>query len=211
MIGIVEDAKFASLREPAPRTLYYPVAADLRDNVANLVFLMNADTKKRAMDGYRQTLREIAPTVPVVLFATLRDQMDAALGIERLITLLSSVFAGLALFLTAIGLYGLLSSHVAQRAGEIGIRIALGAQRNSVLRLILSEALTLTGIGSLFGGIGLFFALGFVQKMLFGVSGFEPVLLTGNLALLLAVTLLAAIPPAFRAASIDPTRTIQTD
>jgi ABC-type antimicrobial peptide transport system permease subunit len=211
VIGIVEDAKFASLREPAPRTLYYPVAADLRDNVANLVFLMNADTKKRAMDGYRQALREIAPTVPVVLFATLRDQMDAALGIERLITLLSSVFAGLALFLSAIGLYGLLSSHVAQRAGEIGIRIALGAQRNSVLRLILSEALRLTGIGSLFGGIGLFFAFGFVQKMLFGVSGFEPVLLSGNLALLLAVTLLAAIPPALRAASIDPTRTIQTD
>lgn len=211
VVGIAEDAKFASLRDPSPRTIYYPVSADMRGEVANLVFLMNADTKKEAMEGYREALMEIAPTVPIVLFATLKDQMDAALGSETLITLLSSLFAGLAVFLSAIGLYGLLSSSVAQRTGEIGVRIALGAQRRTVLRLIVSEALRLTGMGIVLGGVSLFFSVGLVEKMFFGVSKFDPVVLVGCVVLLVAVTLIAAAPPAFRAASIDPIRAVQAD
>jgi predicted permease len=211
VIGIAEDAKFASLREPAPRTIYYPVSAQVRGEVANLVFLMNAATKRQAMDGYRKALSEIAPTVPLVLFVTLRDQMDAALGSQRLITILSNLFAGLALFLSAIGIYGLLSSSVVQRTGEIGIRVALGAQRSRVLRLVLSEAITLLGAGVVLGAAGLFVSVGFVEKMLFGVSRFEPVTLLASLGILVAVTLIAAAPPAMRAASVDPIKALRTD
>jgi ABC-type antimicrobial peptide transport system permease subunit len=137
--------------------------------------------------------------------------MDAALGSQRLITILSNLFAGLALFLSAIGIYGLLSSSVVQRTGEIGIRVALGAQRSRVLRLVLSEAVTLLGVGVVLGAAGLFVSVGFVEKMLFGVSRFEPVTLLASLGILVAVTLIAAAPPAVRAASVDPMKALRTD
>jgi putative ABC transport system permease protein len=169
-----------------------------------LVFLMNSGTRTQAIAGYRQALSEIAPTVPLVIFATLRDQMDAALGSQRLITASSNLFAGLALFLSAIGLYGLLASSVEQRGGEIGVRMALGAQRGMVLRMILKEALGLVAVGVLLGAVALFFAVRFIQNMLFGVSAFDPASLALTMLLLAIVALAAALPPALRAASVDP-------
>lgn len=177
----------------------------------NLVFLINSQTKAQAIAAYRKALSEIAPSVPLVLFATLQEQMDAALGTQHLITLMSNFFAGLALFLSAIGLYGLLSSSVSQRISEIGIRIALGAQRSTVLRMILSDALRLLGVGVLLGAIALFFAVRFVQNMLYGISAFDPVTIIGTVVLLAAVTLFAAFLPARRAASVDPMQALRTE
>ncbi len=211
VIGIAEDAKFASLRDAPPRTIYFPVPANALEKIFNLVFLMNSDTKAEAIAGYRKALSEIAPSVPIVIFATLRDQMDAALGSQRLITTLSNFFGGLALFLSALGLYGLLAASVTQRTAEIGIRIALGAQRRNILRMILSEAFSLLGAGILLGAAVLFFALRFVQNMLFGVSAFDPVTVTATLALLITVTLIASVPPALRAASVDPVQALRAE
>ncbi len=209
VIGIAADAKFASLREPPPRTIYFPLST--KTQASGLVFLINSGTKAQAVSGYRKALSEIAPSVPIVIFATLKDQMDAALGSQELITSLSNIFAGLALFLSALGLYALLSSSVAQRTGEIGVRIALGAQRERVLRMILWEALALSGAGVLLGGIALLFAMRLVQNMLFGVSAFDPLTLTGTVALLILVALLAAALPALRAASVDPMEALRAE
>jgi predicted permease len=211
VVGIAEDAKFASLREPPPRTIYFPVSTKILNEAWNLVFLMNSGTKAQAVAGYRKALSEIAPSVPIVIFATLKDQMDAALGSQELITMLSNVFAGLALFLSALGLYGLLSSAVVQRTGEIGVRIALGAQRGRVLRMILSEAMGLVGVGVLLGGIALVFAIRFIQNMLFGVSAFDPITIGGTLVVLILVALLAAALPALRAASVDPIEALRAE
>src|SRR5207247_8908250 len=131
-------AKFASLREPPPRTVYFPVTADLGDN--NLVFLMNGPTKAGVIAAYRGALRELAPTIPLVLFATLREQMDASLGSQRAITPLSTFFAAVALLLSAIGLYGMLSSSVTHRTGRIGTRAALGASRGAIVLMVLAAA-----------------------------------------------------------------------
>ena len=98
VIGIAEDAKFSNVREAAPRTIYFPVSVKTINEAGILVFLMNSGTRTQAIAGYRQALSEIAPSVPLVIFATLRDQMDAALGSQRLITASSNLFAGLALF-----------------------------------------------------------------------------------------------------------------
>ncbi len=206
VIGIAEDAKFSNVREPAPRTIYFPVSVKtINDNDAGvLVFLMNSGTRSQAIAAYRQALSEIAPSVPLVIFATLRDQMDAALGSQRLITASSNLFAGLALFLSAIGLYGLLASSVEQRGGEIGVRMALGAQRGTVLRMILKEALALVAAGVVLGGVALVFVVRFIQNMLFGVSAFDPASLALTILLLALVALAAALPPALRAASVDP-------
>src|SRR5258708_4754498 len=115
VVGVAQDAKFASLFEPPPRTIYFPVTADAVDG--NLVFLMNGPTKAGVIAAYSDALREIAPTIPLVLFAPLREQMDASLGSQRAITLLSTFFAGVAPSLSAIGLYAMLPSSVTQPTG----------------------------------------------------------------------------------------------
>jgi ABC-type antimicrobial peptide transport system permease subunit len=211
VIGIAEDAKFASLREPAPRTIYFPLSTKTLNDAGNLVFLMNSATKAQAIAGYRKAVTEIAPSIPLVLFATLKDQMDAALGSQRLITTMSNLFAGLALFLSALGLYGLLSSSVAQRTGEIGVRIALGAQRSTILRMILSEAFGLLAAGVLLGAVALLFAVRFVQNMLFGVSSLDPITLMVSLVLLITVAFFAAVLPALRAACLDPMQALRSE
>ena len=172
MVGVAQDAKFASLREPPPRTVYFPVTADVAGG--NLVFLMNGPTKAGVIAAYREALRELAPTIPLVLFATLREQMDAALGSERVITFLSTFFGGVALLLSAIGLYGMLSSSVTQRTAEIGIRATLGASRGVLLRMVFADALRLLAVGVALGVVGLAFAAGAIRHMFYGVSAFDP-------------------------------------
>jgi putative ABC transport system permease protein len=142
--------------------------------------------------------------VPLVLFATLREQMEAALGSQRALTLLSTFFGFVALLLSALGLYGMLSSSVAQRTAEIGIRAALGASRGSILRMIVSEALRLAVIGIVLGAAGLFFTVRFIDRMLYGVSPFDWPTLTAVGLVLTLVILLASFWPARRAASVDP-------
>lgn len=209
VVGIAEDAKFGNLREAAPRTIYFPLTPDLRDG--NLVFLLNAPTKAAAISAYRDALREVAPAVPLNAFVTLREQMEAALGSQRAITFLSTFFGVVALLLSALGLYGMLSSNVSQRTAEIGIRSALGASRGSILRMILSEAARLAAIGAIFGAVGLFFSVRFIDGMLYGVTSFDWRTLAGVAVTLAVVTLLASFWPARRAASVDPLIAIRTD
>ncbi len=171
VIGIAEDAKFSDVRQGPPRTIYFPLSLQRIDNnLGNLVFLINSASKRSAITAFRQTLAELAPTVPLVTFVTLREQMDAALGSQELITLLSNFFGVMALLLSALGLYGLLSASVVQRTAEIGMRVALGADRRSVLRMILREALGMLGWGMLAGAIVLALTIRFVGAMLHGVS-----------------------------------------
>ena len=208
VIGIAEDAKFANVREPPPRTIYFPVSTK---TVNWLVVLINSATKAEAIAGYRKALSEIAPSMPVVIFATLKEQMDAALGSEELTATLSDLFSGLALFLSALGLYGLLSSSVVQRTSEIGVRIAFGASRRQILRMIVLEAARLVGVGALLGGVALLFALRFLRGMLFGISTLNPFVVAACAVLLLLVTVIAAAPPALRAASVDPIEALRAE
>ena len=209
VVGIAEDAKFGSLRDAPPKTIYFPLTPDFPDG--NLVFLLNARTKAAAISAYRDALREIAPTVPLVRFVTLREQMEAALGSQRAITFLSTFFGIVALLLSALGLYGMLSSNVSQRTAEIGIRSALGASRASILRMILSEALRLAVIGAIIGTAGLFVTVRFIDKMLYGVTSFDWPTLVGVSVTLAVVILLASFWPARRAASVDPLIAMRTD
>ena len=209
IVGIVADAKFASAREAPPRTIYFPITADIADN--NLVFLLNAPTKAVAVQGYREALREILPTTPLVLFATLREQLNALLGSQRAITMLSTFFGVVALLLSAIGLYGMLSANVAQRTGEIGIRVALGASRGTILKMVFSDAFRLVAIGAALGSIGLFFTTGAIDHMLYGVSTFDPTTIVIACALLALVVIVASFTPARRAASVDPIQAMRTE
>ncbi len=212
VIGIAADAKFSDVRQGPPHTIYFPLSLQrIDDKLGNLVFLINSGSKLSAIAAFRQTLAELAPTVPLVTFVTLREQMDAALGSQELITLLSNFFGTMALLLSALGLYGLLSASVVQRTAEIGMRVALGADRRSVLRMILREAVGMLGWGMLAGGIVLVFAISLVGAMLHGVSRFDPPTLIAVVVVLGLVTLLAAALPAFRAATVDPIQALRAE
>jgi predicted permease len=205
IIGIAEDAKFSDVRQAPPRTIYFPLSLErIDEKLGNLVFLINSDNKRSAIFAFRKTLAELAPTVPLVIFVTLREQMDAALGSEELITILSNFFGIMALLLSALGLYGLLSCNVAQRTGEIGMRVALGADRWLVVRMILREALTMVGWGMICGVFLLLFTTRLVASMLHGVSAFDPLTLAAVAMTLSVVAFLAALLPALRAATVDP-------
>jgi putative ABC transport system permease protein len=211
VIGLAEDAKFYDLRQGPPRTIYLPLSRERIDDLGNLVFLIHSPTKAEAIAAFRKTISEVAPTIPLVLFVTLREQMDAALGSQELITLLANFFGLVALLLSALGLYGLLSASVTQRRSEIGVRVALGATRGPVLRMILTEALRLTGWGLVLGAAVLLLTTRFVVAMLHGVTAYDPLTLGAVAATLLAVTVLAAMVPAVRAASLDPIETLRAE
>ena len=211
VIGLAEDAKFFDLRQGPPRTIYLPLSTKRIDNLGNLVFLIHTPTKPQAIAAFRKAISEIAPTVPLVIFVTLREQMDAALGSQELITLLANFFGILALLLSALGLYGLLSAGLAQRTSEIGVRIALGAMRRTVLRMVLKEALELLAWGLLLGAVALFFTMRFAAAMLHGVSVYDPSTLVGVVGTLVIVTILAAMVPALRAATLDPIEALRAE
>jgi ABC-type antimicrobial peptide transport system permease subunit len=211
VVGLAQDAKFANLHEPPPRTIYFPVQLDTLQNTSNLVFLLNAPSKAQAIVAYRTAKAELSPATPFVLFVTLREQMEAALGSQRALSLMSNFFAALALLLSGLGLYGLLSSSVAQRTGEIGVRMALGAERGRVLRMVLLEAVGLLAAGLMLGTILLTVAVRFVEGLFYGVSAFDPARVASITGILALVAIVAGLFPALRAASVDPIQALRAE
>ena len=161
------------------------------------------------MKQVRTLVSQADNNLPLFDVRTQTQQIEQMLYQERLMSRLSSFFAVLALILACIGLYGLLSASVTQRRGEIGVRIALGATPGMVLRMILSEALALLGLGMLLGSLGLSFAMRFVGSMLHEVSAYDPTTLAAVATTLVIVTILAAIVPALRAAKLDPVESLR--
>ncbi|MBE7157189.1 MAG: ABC transporter permease [Rhodospirillales bacterium] len=212
VVGIAADAKFSDVRQGPPPTIYFPVSLERFDvHIGGLVFLINSDRKLSAIDGFRRALRELAPNVPLVIFVTLREQMDAALGSEELLTLLSSFFGAVSLLLSALGLYGLLASSVLQRTAEIGVRLALGGTPGSILSMVLKEAIIILCWGLGGGAVVLVLVSQFVRAMLHGVRAWDVPTLGTVVCILGCVALLAAMIPAWRASRVNPTVALRHD
>ena len=153
----------------------------------------------------RKTLQEIDPNVPLYNVSTLENQLDDSLARDRLITWLSTAFGVLATLLATMGLYGVIAFSVAQRTREIGIRMALGAQRFDVLRLVLQQVAFLV-LGGL--ALGTFISLGGIRAvgaLLYGIEATDPFAFLGAAAVLLVAATLAAFSPARRATRVNPT------
>jgi putative ABC transport system permease protein len=149
IVGVAGDAKYQEIREKTWRTIY--LDAFQADRVGSQFCLRTSASPTAVIPAVRRTVRELLKTVPVLRVTTLADQVDASIVPERLIALLSGMFGALGSVLAAIGLYGLLAYTVARRVNEIGIRMALGATRGDVTRMVLGDALGMVCAGLAIG------------------------------------------------------------
>jgi len=152
----------------------------------------------------QKVVQAIDPDQPVFRVAAMREVMADSVARRRLAMTLLAVFAGLALLLAAVGTYGVLAYSVAQRTHEIGLRMALGAERRDVLRMVAQEGLLLAGLGAVIGIAGALWLTRLIASMLFAVRPADPLTFLLVSLLLLAVALVSSYIPARRAAKVDP-------
>jgi ABC-type antimicrobial peptide transport system permease subunit len=152
----------------------------------------------------RQVLAESEPRLPVLEVTPLSGRMAQRVSQDALVARLTSIFSAIALFLACLGLYGTISYGINRRVPEIGLRMALGADRRSVLRLILREALLLVSLGAIVGVPLAYIAGRSLRTMLYEIPPLDPISYGGGAIVLIAVSVLAAFLPARRASRIDP-------
>jgi putative ABC transport system permease protein len=152
----------------------------------------------------RQAVREIDPDIPVASIEPMTAIVANSIEQPRFLALLVGVFAAAALALAAVGIYGLIAFSVAQRTQEIGVRMALGAGRSDVLRLIVFDGMKLTAVGLAIGAAGAAAAAASLQSQLFGVAPFDPITFGATAAALASTAIVACFVPAARAARVDP-------
>jgi putative ABC transport system permease protein len=204
IVGVVENTKLNSLREPPPPTAYMPFLQSPDSFLAETFEVRSATNPTVLTASVRQLIQQADNRLPIFGVRTLSEQLDESLVQERLVASLSSLFGLVALFLACVGLYGVMASLVARRTHEIGIRIALGARRVQVIGLVLKRGMTLALIGI---GAGTLAALGLTRLMaglLFGVKPTDSPTFVVTMIILAAVAALACYIPARRAASTDP-------
>jgi predicted permease len=204
VVGVVRDARYSTIKGVILPQLFTPrVPGDI--SFGTRFFYVRANTEP---DGFLaripRVMAEIDPSLPVTNLALLEQYgRDSVFG-DRLIASLATAFAVLATLLTAIGLYGVLSYNIARRQRELGLRIALGAEPGRLLNSVLREVATMTLIGVAIG-LAAAVALGVLAgRMLYGLSGFDPLVLTGAVVVIAVVVLLASYTPARRASRVEP-------
>jgi putative ABC transport system permease protein len=207
VVGVIGDIRHTSLEEaPAPQ-IYNPVAAAEDGYIA----VRSVLPPKDLATAIRSTLHSIDPNLAAGDIQTMGQLASEASARRRFQTSLLTVFAAIALFLALVGLYGLMAYSVSRRTREVGIRMALGAQRSDVLLLVLKKAAWLLGIGLICGLAGSWFATRLIKSFLYGVDQHDPITILSVCALLGVCGLLAALIPARRAASIDPMQALRTE
>jgi predicted permease len=204
VVGVVADAKYNSLKEKTPPRLYAPYFHPLFEASDPTFEIRVAGSPAAAATMVREVVKAIDPGLPALRIRTMEELVDNSLARDRMIARLSSLFGMVALLLASIGLYGVMAFTVARRTNEIGIRMALGAERGTVLRLMLGMGTKLVLIGLAVGMVASIFLTRFLQNQLFQVPAVDPISLIGVTILLSLAALLASYIPADRAARLDP-------
>jgi predicted permease len=210
IIGVVRDSRSQSIREKDGRFFYLPYRQD--PEVTSLTFYVRAaGDPSAATAAIRQTMQRLDPNLPIYDMRTMEAQVAESLFVERMVSALSVAFGVLATLLAAIGLYGVMSYAVTRRTREIGIRMALGAEKSGVRWLVLKEVALLSMVGVAIGLAGAFYATRRIEAQLFGITPNDPLTLAAAVALLLVVALTAGWLPARRATNIDPMLALRSE
>ncbi len=202
IVGVLHDVKYNSVREATPPTMYVPYP---QTRVGGAVFeLRTAGAPASAMGAVREAARQIDPNLPLTDVSTQIEQVEKRFAQEKLFAQAYTLFGGLALFLASIGLFGLMSYNVSRRTNEIGIRMALGAQRQDVLALVMRESLVLVAIGVVAGLAIALASSGLVSTLLFGLPPRDVRSMLFAVGVMVMVSALAGSLPARRASRVDP-------
>jgi putative ABC transport system permease protein len=209
IVGVIADMKDNAVSQPTAPTVYAPLLQGIRDGYSAAVTSMRFAVRTKGdplalLAAVRDQIRSLLPDQPIAAVATMDQLVDRSFSGTRFSMLLFNIFAGLALVLSAIGVYGVMAYTVTQRNHEIGIRMSLGAQPGQVLRLFLRQGAKLAVVGT---ALGVATALGLTRLMaslLYGVSPTDPLTFAAVAILIMAVALLACYIPAQRAMRVDP-------
>jgi predicted lysophospholipase L1 biosynthesis ABC-type transport system permease subunit len=211
VIAVVGDTKNDSIRKEAPAGAFTPITQSAWDKAPYIALIrLDGPLAPFAAADRSLTLR-MAPTIPAPIMTTLASRLDDSIRSERMMAMLAVFFAACALLVTAIGLYGTLAYATARRTSEIGIRMALGAQRLQVVALVFRENAWIAICGSLAGLAAALLASRALSSFLYGTSVRDPWVLVGSVAALISIATAASLLPAIRAARIEPMQALRTE
>ncbi|HVM76409.1 MAG TPA: FtsX-like permease family protein, partial [Candidatus Saccharimonadales bacterium] len=203
VIGVVKDFKYTSLRDDIPPQAFLPYLGGHYLGEMTIYVRTTADPNQ-LMSAVRSRVRDMDSNIPIYAMHTTEVQINNSLSTERMIASLSAVFGLLATLLAVIGLYGVMAFTVAQRTREVGIRMALGAERGNVVWMVMREVLVLVAIGVVIGVGGALALTRVVQSQLFGLTPHDPLTLALATVALALVACAAGYIPALRASRLDP-------
>jgi putative ABC transport system permease protein len=210
IVGVAGDARGQALSVRAAPETYVPEVQASLPSMGIVVRTQGTDPAS-ILPAARQRIAAIDPDLPLVRPQTLTAVVDTAAGSTRLSSVLTAVFALLAALLASVGIYSLIAYSVAERTRELGIRVALGADRRAVVGLIVGEGLKLAGIGIGIGVAGSYLHTGTLQSLLYEVSPLDPGVIAMTCAAVLAVTVFASYVPARRALRVDPMTALRAE
>jgi predicted permease len=214
VVGVAKDVRAAGPAQPADPEFYLPIAQ--LPEIAwtwtggNMFLVARTAGEPMAIaPSVRRVVRAIDPGVPVFQERTMEQRMASTIATGRFNTMLLTILGGIGLLLSAVGIYGVIGYFVSQRTSEIGVRVALGATKRDVIRLIVWQAAKPVLAGVTLGLVGAFFAVQLIAAQLVGVPAIDPVTFGAVVFALLFVAVLASLIPATRAASLDPTKALE--
>lgn len=211
IIGVMADISYRDVREESEQAYFPMVFTDERFPAGGNFYVRVRGSSEAAFQAIRTILHDADPTLPLGYIRTLDEQVSRSLNTERMLAALSGSFGALALLLSLVGLYGVISFTVTQRTSEIGIRVALGASRFSTVWLVLRGALIMTGVGIAMA-LPCILALGrVVEAQLYDVKPADPMTMLAAIVILDATALGAALIPAYRATALDPVAALRLD
>ena len=207
IVGVVKDARYFNVRDQAEPMMFVPVWRRFAAQTQLLVRTSGAAPQLAA--ELRREIQRLDPVIPLLNIRTLEQDVNESILVERLVATLSGFFGVLAMLLSAVGLYGLVAYTVTRRTREIGIRIAIGAERKAVVWLVFKDVLMMVLIGAAVGALAAFAATRAIAGILYGVSAKDPLSIAGAALCLTAAAIAATLLPARRAARIEPTAALR--
>ena len=203
VVGICADTRYAQLKEEPPPVFYLPYVQ--QKEVGGLTYQIRTHTSAATLvPAIQKIVQGIDPDLPMIDIRTEREQIDATMQMERALATLTTGFGLMALLLASVGIYGIMAYTVSQRTNEIGIRLALGADRGQIRGMILRESTWVTAAGLVAGVAAALGLVRLVKSMLYGIAPYDPVTLGCAVTVMLGVAVMASWIPARRAAGVEP-------